>query len=235
MKGYNDFNSVEEFREYYHLSTPITEAKKEEDEGRVIKDNDALPVVYANLEGNVENIFKHIIIFTNNRDPKENKTLKNIYECIEECKKAKTIVPELHVFVAAKMIVDDDEENIVLDDGKEHFEINKESNLDTIVFSRLGVQGEDQCEHIVQLLQDRGFLVLNPIRYSELASDKYQSAVLFKKGGIPQPNFALMTKEILYDEERYNEAMKNIYPKWDAKNNDNNEQFDFVVKILDGH
>ena len=233
MKGYNDFNSVEEFREYYHLPAPITEAKNEE--GRVINDNEDLPVVYATLEGQVENIFKHIIIFTNNRDPKDNKTLKNIYECVDECKKAKTIVPELHIFVAAKMIVDDDEENIILDDGTEHFEINKESNLDTLIFSRLGVQGEDQCEHIVQLLQDRGFLVLNPIRYSELASDKYESAVLFKKGGIPQPNFTLMTKEILYDEERYNEAMQSVYPEWDAKNNDNNEDFDFVVKILDGH
>ena len=133
MKGYNDFNSVEEFREYYHLPAPITEAKEEE--GRVINDDEDLPVIYANLEGHVENIFKHIIIFTNNRDPKDNKTLKNIYECIDECKKAKTIVPELHVFVAAKMIVDDDEENIILDDGTEHFEINKEFSCSRIEVS----------------------------------------------------------------------------------------------------
>lgn len=238
MKGYNDFNSVEEFREYYHLSSPITESKKDEndvhEEGKVIND-DKLPVKYANLEGKVENIFKHIIVFTNDRDPKDNKTLKNILECVEECKKAGTIVPEVHVFVAAKMVVDDNEENIVLDDGTEKFSINKESNIDTLIFSRLGVQGEDQCEHIVQLLQDRGFLVLNPIRYSELASDKYQSAILFKKGNIPQPNFALMTKEILYDPERYNEAMQNIYPEWNAKDNDKNEKLEFVIKILDGH
>ena len=238
MKGYNDFNSVEEFREYYHLSSPITESKKDEndvhEEGKVIND-DKLPVKYANLEGKVENIFKHIIVFTNDRDPKDNKTLKNILECVEECKKAGTIVPEVHVFVAAKMVVDDNEENIVLDDGTEKFSINKESNIDTLIFSRLGVQGEDQCEHIVQLLQDRGFLVLNPIRYSELACDKYQSAILFKKGNIPQPNFALMTKEILYDAERYNEAMQNIYPEWDAKDNDKNEKLEFVIKILDGH
>lgn len=238
MKGYNDFNSVEEFREYYHLSSPITESKKDENdtskEGKVIND-DKLPVKYANLEGKVENIFKHIIVFTNDRDPKDNKTLKNILECVEECKKAGTIVPEVHIFVAAKMVVDDNEENITLDDGTEKFSINKESNIDTLIFSRLGVQGEDQCEHIVQLLQDRGFLVLNPIRYSELACDKYQSAILFKKGNIPQPNFALMTKEILYDEERYNEAMQNVYPEWDTKDNDKNEKLEFVIKILDGH
>lgn len=237
MKGYNDFNNVDEFRKYYHLDM-INEAKKEEDPdkaGKVIKD-DKLPVVYADLTGENANIFKHIIVFTNDRDPKDNKTLKNIYEAVDNLKKVKgAIVPEVHVFVAAKMIADDFEDEIVLDDGKETFTINKESNLDTLIFSRLGVQGEDQCEHIVQLLQDRGFLVLNPVRYSELASDKYESAVLFEKGGIPQPRFALMTKEILYDAERYNEAMKNVYPKWDPKDNDKNEQFDFVVKILDGH
>ena len=33
------------------------------------------------------NIFKHIIIFTNDRDPKKNKTLKNIYDAIENLKK----------------------------------------------------------------------------------------------------------------------------------------------------
>jgi glutathione synthase/RimK-type ligase-like ATP-grasp enzyme len=251
MKGYNDFNSVEEFLKYYHLE-PITESKKEKvntkdteeqiedeqkEEGKVIK-NDKLPVVYADMTGDNLNIFKHIIVFTNDRDPENNKTLKNIFEAIENLKKSKeknVIIPELHVFVAAKMIADDLEEKIILDDGKEHFEINSESNVDTLIFSRLGVQGEDQCEHIVQLLQDRGFLVLNPIRYSELASDKYQTAVLLEKGGIPQPNYSLMTKEILYDEERYDEAMKAVYPEWDSKDNDKNENLDFVVKILDGH
>jgi len=182
------------------------------------------------------NIFKHIIVFTNDRDPKGNKTLKNIMDAIETLKKKHAkIVPELHVFVAAEMIADDREEVIELTDGDEKFTINEQTNLDTLVFSRLGVQGEDQCEHIVKLLQDRGFLVLNPVQYAALASDKYDTACLLEKGDIPQPRFCLMTKDILYDEKQYNESMKEVYPDWDPKDNDKNEQFDFVMKILDGH
>jgi hypothetical protein len=44
-----------------------------------------------------------------------------------------------------------------------------------------------------------------------------------------------MTKDILYDEEQYTEAMREIYPEWDDKDPDKNEEFTFVMKILDGH
>mgnify|MGYP007037236820 CR=1 FL=1 len=58
---------------------------------------------------------------------------------------------------------------------------------------------------------------------------------MFEKGGIPQPNFTLMTKDILYDEKLYGEAMKEVYPQWSDKNKDKNEKLTFVMKILDGH
>ena len=213
----------------------ILEGKDYENPDKVQK-AEKLDVIYSDLKQTPINIFKHIIIFTNDKDPKSNKTLKNIYDAVSTLKKNKCdIIPELHVFEAAEMDADELEENIVISDGDDKFTINEESNIDTLVFSRLGVQGEDQCEHIVQLLQDRGFLVLNPVRYSALACDKYESAVLFQKGGIPQPNFALMTKDILYDEKLYGDAMKKIYPKWDVHDTDKNEDYDVVVKILDGH
>jgi hypothetical protein len=44
-----------------------------------------------------------------------------------------------------------------------------------------------------------------------------------------------MTKDILYDEKQYNESMKEIYPEWNEKDQDKNEELTFVVKILDGH
>jgi hypothetical protein len=44
-----------------------------------------------------------------------------------------------------------------------------------------------------------------------------------------------MTKDILYDEKQYNDAMREIYPEWDDKDPDKNEDFTFVMKILDGH
>lgn len=253
MLRYSDFTSVEEFKRFYGINDSkdnnITESRVDEvqkekkithdnadEPSKVVKD-DKVEVIYADQQPKeYHNIFKHIIVFTNDRDDKDNKTLKNIKEAIETLKKSKAeIIPELHIFVAAEMEADDREEKIVLTDGDERFTIEKESNLDTLIFSRLGVQGEDQCEHIVKLLQDRGFLVLNPVQYAALACDKYQSAVLFQKGEIPQPNFCLMTKDILYDEKQYNEAMRNVYPQWNEKDPDKNEELTFVVKILDGH
>ena len=239
VKGYADYNDVDEFLKQYnleHLSYIFEDKTLKDDDGKV-QQTDKLDVVYANKKPEKwNNIFKHIIIFTNDRDDENNKTLKNIHEAIEALKKEQCeIIPELHVFVAADVDADDSEENITISDDKEKFTISKESNVDTLIFSRLGVQGEDQCEHIVTLLQDRGFLVLNPVRYSALACDKYESACLFKKGNIPQPNFTLMTKDILYDEELYKNAMHDVYPKWDIKNTDKNEDLGVVVKILDGH
>ena len=248
MKRYSDFNSVEELYEYYNI-TPnnmITEQKKvdipgekgnkDEDEPTKVVKKEKLEVQYSDLKAKPTNIFKHIIVFTNDRDPKNNKTLKNIYDAVKELKNAKCeIIPEVHVFIAADIDADDDENEIVITDGDETMTIKDESNIDTLIFSRLGVQDEDQCEHIVKVLQDRGFLVLNPVQYSALACDKYESAVLFKKGEIPQPRFSLMTKEVLYDEKLYTEAMKELYPDWDVKDNDKNEDKMIVMKILDGH
>ena len=254
MKSYNDFNSVEELMEYYNIKplNTVFEKKEEEkpkeevpekdpdkhkeDEPDKVGKPEEFEVVYADLKAKPTNIFKHIIVFTNDRDPKNNKTLKNIYDAVDELKKAKCdIIPEIHVFVAAEIDADEREEEIKITDGDETLTIKDESNVDTLIFSRLGVQDEDQCEHIVQLLQDRGFLVLNPVKYSALACNKYDSAVLFEKGDIPQPNFCLMTKDILYDDKLYNAAMKEIYPQWSEKNKDNNEKLTFVMKILDGH
>lgn len=244
--NYRKVNDVEQLYESGILQRPTLVEKKDNldkqrkpskrEEAKVKPQADHFDVVYAGNIKEYTNIFKHIIIFTNDRDEKNNKTLKNIYEAVDTLKKNKCpIIPELHIFVAAEMEADEREEEIKISDGDETFVLKDESNLDTLIFARLGVQGEDQCEHIVQLLQDRGFLVLNPVKYSALACDKYESAVLFQKGEIPQPNFTLMTKDILMDEKLYNAAMKDIYPEWDEKNPDKNEKLMFVIKILDGH
>lgn len=249
---YSRFNSVESLMRDEQVKQMITEKlqeksaaeeqkkkKKETEQEKIAKSSqnkDKLDVVYADKITKYTNIFKHIVVFTNDRDPKNNKTLKNIYGAVENLKKDKCeIIPEIHVFIAADIDADEDETKIVIDDGEEKFTIEKESNIDTLIFSRLGVQDEDECEHIVKVLQDRGFLVLNPVQYSALACNKYDSAVLFKKGEIPQPNFTLMTKEILYDEKLYNDSMREVYPEWNDKDPDKNEQLMFVVKILDGH
>ena len=164
MKGYNDFKDAEELRSYYGIikeskKDPEKENKKENEdanEAGKTQNSDNYKVHYAGELKEYNNIFKHIIIFTNDRDPKSNKTLGNIYEAVENLKKHKCeIIPEIHVFVVSNMIADENEEKVIIEDDHGKFEINKESNLDTLIFSRLGVQGEDECEHIVQLLQDR--------------------------------------------------------------------------------
>ena len=235
---YNTFDSVEELQDYIRKETK--QALKEnlellQEESEPIKTKDKLEVVYAEHK-DYKNIFKNIIVFTNNRDSDKNKTLKNIEEAIDNLKKAKCkVIPKLYTFVSDELTYSTDDSGILtITDGNLTLDFTTISNVDTLVFSRLGVQGRDNCEHVVSLLQDRGFLVLNPVRYSELASNKYDPAVLLRKGEIPQPRFCSMTKSILYDEEQYLESMRDVYPEW-SKDPDKNEGFKLVCKILDGH
>lgn len=246
---YRDFKSVDQLRAYYGLSTPITESKEDDTEDSE-KDNavdkmglkgEGKPedwgeeVIYTRNIKTYTNIFKKIIVLTNDRDPKGNKTLKNIYEAVDNLKKDKCpIIPEVFVFVADETLVDEKEDGTIhIEDTKGKLDIKDESNCDTLVFSRLGVQNTS-CEQVTSILQDRGFLVLNPIKYSKLASNKYDTAVLLQKGGVPQPRFALMTKDILYDQEAYENALKEIHPDY-GKSEDSDKELEYVVKILDGH
>lgn len=235
---YNTFDSVEELQDYIRKETK--QALKENlellhEKSEPIKTKDRLEVVYAEHK-DYKNIFKNIIVFTNNRDSDKNKTLKNIEEAIDNLKKAKCkVIPKLYTFVSDELTYSTDDSGILtITDGDLTLDFTTISNVDTLVFSRLGVQGRDNCEHVVSLLQDRGFLVLNPVRYSELASNKYDTAVLLRKGEIPQPRFCSMTKSILYDEEQYLESMRDVYPEW-SKDPDKNEDLKLVCKILDGH
>ena len=247
MANYSNIDSVDELCDIYNLNESIrqigrdnmileksNDGKSDQDVKKSVFYKDKLKVEYADIK-EISNIFKHIIIFTNDRNPKGNKTLKNIIEAIDEFKKANTIVPDLHVFVAADIEAKEDESEITIQDDVEKFVITEQNNTDTLVFSRLGVQDEYECEHVVKLLQDRGFLVLNPVQYSAIACDKYETAVLLQKANIPQPNFTLMTKDILYDEKAFLTHMREVYKDWDGKDPDKNEDKEVVIKILDGH
>lgn len=248
---YNTFESVEDLKQYMLLLEKKEEPKEDEEQERDkenIKDpeedagktsSDEIKVLYSDQDQSTKCIFDHIIVFTNDKDPKNNKTLKNILDAIEAIKKSKDAkkTPELHLFFAdeVQFETDDDDNMLTISDSDSEIDFTKDfDNTNTLVFARLSVQGEDACEHAVKMLQDRGFLVLNPVRYSEIACNKYESAQLFKKGEIPQPNFCLMTKDILYDEKQYLEAMRQVEPKFSG-DGDKDEDFKFVVKILDGH
>ena len=100
VKGYADYTDVNEFLESYNLnhlkdhlnnifeSRSDEESKKSEEAPSKVQQADKLEVVYAKPTDKWTNIFKHIIIFTNDRDAESNKTLKNIYEAIENLKKS---------------------------------------------------------------------------------------------------------------------------------------------------
>ena len=261
-RPYNTFESVEDLKSYLLLTEEKEckkckkdKPKKKEEEEVVdpnekedIKDpekeeekntDDSIEVIYANQKQTPKCIFKHIIVFTNDKNPKDNKTLKNILDAIKKISRSKEAKeePELHLFFADEVNfeLDDSDNMLTISDSDSEIDLTKDfDNTNTLIFSRLSVQGEEACEHVVELLQDRGFLVLNPVRYSEIACNKYDSAELFRKGEIPQPNFCLMTKDILYDEKLYLESMKKVEPKFSG-DGDKDEDFKFVVKILDGH
>lgn len=242
-RTYDTFESVEEVQRYYNIITEGCKDRSEEEETEKGEKNekddavktDSLEVHYAEKLKDCKCIFKNIVLFTNSKEPKNNKTLKNIIDAIKAVKKSSGEEPKLYMFLADEVVFDSDDNNILsIKDGEEELTFDKENNTDTLVFSRLGVQGEDNCEHIVSMLQDRGFLVLNPVRYSALASNKYDTAMLLQKADIPQPRFCLMNKDICYDEKLYKENMKMVYDEW-SDDSDKNEELKFVVKILDGH
>ena len=232
---YSNIESISELKTKYgnlfesKVQESLEDEKKETKSKKKIHSDD-LDVIYTDFDQEPLCIFKHIIVFTNDKSD-NNKTLNNIKDAIKVLKDK----PELHVFISAEAISEEDEATITINDDNDEFVINKESNLDTLVFSRLGVLGEDNCEHVVKLLQDRGFLVLNPVRPSEIACDKYETACLLESADVPQPRFCLMTKKILYDEDSFKEQITRVYENYDFKDPDKNKELDVVVKILDGH
>lgn len=190
----------------------ITEAGKKDDE------NDE-----------TEFFFKNILFFTNDRDSKSNKTLKNLEQAVKG--KGVTIYP----FVAEEIDYKATDTKIKFNDNANKYTIDTQSNVDTIVITRLGAQDSDECIELVKELQDWGFFVLNPIEAAETASNKYTSAVLMERYGIPQPKFTLLSaNDIAKGEESLQKKLKLIY-KDVGEDEKADKKKEYVVKILDGH
>lgn len=172
--------------------------------------------------------FSNIIMFTNERDPKKNKTLNNLEEAV------KGTDVKIHVFIADEVTYKATDSKITINDLKEEYVIDKQSNIDTIVIARLGMQDSEECMSCVKELQEWGLFVLNPAQAAEKASNKYESAVLMERHKIPQPRFCLIDKSDLRDGEKsLNKKLKVIYEE--AGKEDGKEEREYVVKILNGH
>ena len=214
----------------------IREAKQLEEQKRIesmttheefAKDDDTIIHEAKKEEG--EYFFKNILIFTNDRDSSTNKTLKNL----EQAVKGKGV--EIFPFVAEEVDYKATDDKIEWHDNKNKYKVDEQSNIDTIVITRLGAQDSEECMELIKELQDWGFFVLNPIQFAKKASNKYQSAVLMERYEIPQPRFTLISKnDILKGEESLKKKLKVIYPDL-GKDEEEDKKKEYVVKILDGH
>jgi len=180
-------------------------------------------------DDDTEFFFKNILFFTNDRDSKSNKTLKNL----EQAVKGKGV--NIYPFVAEEIDYKATDTKIKFNDNVNKYTIDTQSNVDTIVITRLGAQDSDECIELIKELQDWGFFVLNPIEAAETASNKYTSSVLMERYGIPQPKFTLLSaNDIAKGEESLEKKLKMIYK--DVGNDEKaDKKKEYVVKILDGH
>ena len=178
---------------------------------------------------NKDYFFKNILFFTNDRDDKSNKTLKNLTAAV----KGKDV--EIFPFIAEEISYKATDDKIEFKDNKNKYKITEQSNIDTIVITRLGVQDSEECMELIKELQDWGFFVINPIQSAKKASNKYTSSVLLERYEIPQPKFALLTKNDIKDgEESLKKKLKLIYKDL-GNNEEEDKKKEYVVKILDGH
>lgn len=170
--------------------------------------------------------FSKILFFTNDRNPKKNKTLKNLLDAIKDSD------VEVVTFVSDEVTYKATDNQIEINDTKESIIIKDESNIDTIVIARLGVQNSEMCSECIKELQEWGFFVLNPIAPAKRACNKWQAAVLMERYEIPQPKFTLISQsDVKEGMESLQEKLKLIYSNW---NQDNKEQ-EYVCKLLSGH
>lgn len=197
--------------------------------GNIINISDALQI--AEAKENKDFFFKNIIFFTNDKDEKKNKTLKNLVDAV----KGKDV--EIISFIAEDVTYKADDKKIHIEDKDTKYTIDKQSNIDTIVIARLGVQDSEEAMECLKELQDWGLFVLNPIQAAKKASNKYTSAVLGERYGIPQPKFCLVSaSDVSEGQHSLNKKLKAIYP--DIKDDMSDKQLDemkYVIKILDGH
>lgn len=124
----------------------------------------------------------------------------------------------------------------------EHVSFNKDNIKDTIIFQG---QANDEpgvnYEMLMRAFEYMHFYMLNTFDEIRIASDKILSANLLSSKNIPQPNYVLVTKEIMQDETDKHEKTRDsfwklldsLYLENENINNEDDER-KYVVKILGG-
>ena len=223
------FETVKQKREAQKIKEAKEKARLEvtSTHEELIKDDE--DIIHEAKDDDGKYFFKNILFFTNDRSSESNKTLKNL----ENAVKNKGV--EIFPFVAEEVDYKATDDKIEWHDNVNKYKIDEQSNVDTIVITRLGVQDSEECMELIKELQDWGFFVINPIQSAKKASNKYSSSVLLERYEIPQPKFTLISKnDIAKGEESLKKKLKDIYPDV-GKDEEKDKEKEYVVKILDGH
>lgn len=228
--------TFEEFLANHYASKQTEPIIKEDDVDRIenteyVKDDNIDDPNLGKTDMTRDNkyFFSNIIFFTNDRDPKKNKTLDNLEDAIKD------LNINLYVFVAEEVDYKATDNYIKISDKETTLKITEQSNIDTIVIVRLGAQESELCVECVKELEEWGLFVINPIQSAKKASNKYTSAVLMERYKVPQPKFTLLTKADIEDGEKtLNKKLKKIYPDVGSDEKEDKKK-EYVVKLLDGH
>jgi RimK family alpha-L-glutamate ligase len=185
--------------------------------------------------------FKTLLLFTGDKSV-HNKTLNNIKSALEFHQEVNLVI-----FNVKNLKYTIDEKDIItIDDGQEKITLENNSNLDTLIITRLSIVENSEAVECVNHLCDQGFMVINNPKYMNVACDKYKTSQLFSKFDIPQPRYCLVTKgDVEEGMESLLEKLRLIYPNLsDYYNADEEtkkkmkaevESQKYVVKILHGH
>ena len=191
---------------------------------------ESIQVLEKKKNPKIEYFFNNIILFTNERDPKKNKTLNNLLDAI----KGKDI--NLVTFVTDEVSYKAEDDYITIKDSKTTYTIKEQSNADTIVIVRLGAQDDMECMEAIKELQNWGLFVINPINRGLVASNKYQSAVLMERYGIPQPRYTLLSiDDVSEGMDSLSKKLEFIYPDLKSMSKEKQQKCEYVIKLLDGH
>lgn len=185
--------------------------------------------------------FKTILLFTGDKST-SNKTLNNIKSALEFHREVNLLIFDVKTL---KYTIDD-KEIITIDDGQERIALEKNSNLDTLIITRLSIVEHSTAVECVKRLCDQGFMVINDPQYMDVACDKYKTSQLFSNFDIPQPRYCLVTKsDVEEGMDTLSDRLKLIYPNLTEYYNADEEtkkkmkhdveSQKYVVKILHGH
>ena len=185
--------------------------------------------------------FKTFLLFTGDKSA-HNKTLNNIKSALEYHSEVNLVIFDVKTL---KYTIDE-KGTMTIEDGQEKITLESNSNLDTLIMTRLSIVENSSAVECVNHLCDQGFMVINDPKYMDVACDKYKTSQLFSKFDIPQPRYCLVTKEDVKDGmESLLEKLKLIYSNLPDYHNadeetkkkmkDEVEGQKYVVKILHGH